>query len=429
MTPDGDQYEAEQERIRFRRKSLGLEKEPREPDPKRPWGLALSGGGIRSATFCLGVLQALARARPPSHNNQEPSENPGLLPRFDYLSTVSGGGYIGAFFSSLFQPGRLHDQKVPTPETLDTACETRAYKAALDAYEVLRYEPPGRITTASPDSDPPIGKGPSAWLRENGRYLTPTGSGDMFYALAMTWRNWLSLHFVIGMPLLLVLTLVTLAKGALQTDVFNLSIGLILLLPLPFVLAYWLAIPGKNVDERPRLLNICSIATAAVAMVFAASGHVSTDPFVSKLCLAAATLIALSFVIYGALLLMLGIGSSTPSDDGLNANNVRNYRIHITRWLSSAIIVSATLLALAFVVTLAGELYAQLFTHNWITATSAGLLPVLIWIVRKLAWLKDEKPLPDWMLKLPLDALAMAGGVLMVLVLCLVWALFAQWIA
>ncbi len=46
-------------------------------------GLALSGGGIRSATFCLGILQALASKR--------------LLRRIDFLSTVSGGGYIGAF--------------------------------------------------------------------------------------------------------------------------------------------------------------------------------------------------------------------------------------------------------------------------------------------------------------------------------------------
>jgi len=49
-------------------------------------GLAISGGGIRSATFALGVLQGLALW--------------GLLPRFDYLSTVSGGGYIGAWFSA-----------------------------------------------------------------------------------------------------------------------------------------------------------------------------------------------------------------------------------------------------------------------------------------------------------------------------------------
>lgn len=50
-------------------------------------GLAFSGGGIRSATFNLGVIQGLARLR--------------LLSRFDYLSTVSGGGYIGAWLTSL----------------------------------------------------------------------------------------------------------------------------------------------------------------------------------------------------------------------------------------------------------------------------------------------------------------------------------------
>ena len=45
-------------------------------------GLSLSGGGIRSASFCLGVLQALSYNR--------------WLKKMDYLSTVSGGGYIGS---------------------------------------------------------------------------------------------------------------------------------------------------------------------------------------------------------------------------------------------------------------------------------------------------------------------------------------------
>jgi hypothetical protein len=49
-------------------------------------GLCFSGGGIRSATFCLGVMQALAEAHKLSH--------------FDYLSTVSGGGYIHQWFAS-----------------------------------------------------------------------------------------------------------------------------------------------------------------------------------------------------------------------------------------------------------------------------------------------------------------------------------------
>jgi hypothetical protein len=58
----------------------------REPPEQHLVGLALSGGGIRSATFSLGVLEAL--------------KSTGLLRKIDYLSTVSGGGYIGAWLSA-----------------------------------------------------------------------------------------------------------------------------------------------------------------------------------------------------------------------------------------------------------------------------------------------------------------------------------------
>src|SRR5882672_9568137 len=48
--------------------------------------LCLSGGGVRSAVFNLGILQGLARC--------------GLLDKFDYLSTVSGGGFIGSWLTA-----------------------------------------------------------------------------------------------------------------------------------------------------------------------------------------------------------------------------------------------------------------------------------------------------------------------------------------
>ncbi len=67
-------------------------------------GLALSGGGIRSATFALGVVETLARR--------------GILRQVDFLSTVSGGGYLGSFLTSFLgaadnpavtlAPGRGH---------------------------------------------------------------------------------------------------------------------------------------------------------------------------------------------------------------------------------------------------------------------------------------------------------------------------------
>jgi hypothetical protein len=49
-----------------------------KPDPKR-LGIACSGGGIRSASYCLGGLQELRRR--------------GQLDEAEYLSCVSGGGY------------------------------------------------------------------------------------------------------------------------------------------------------------------------------------------------------------------------------------------------------------------------------------------------------------------------------------------------
>src|ERR1051326_6666840 len=53
---------------------------------KQRSALCISGGGIRSATFALGALQGLAEL--------------GILQNFDYLSTVSGGGYIGSWLTA-----------------------------------------------------------------------------------------------------------------------------------------------------------------------------------------------------------------------------------------------------------------------------------------------------------------------------------------
>ena len=65
-------------------------------------GLALSGGGIRSSTFNLGILQAL--------------NNVGLFRSIDYLSTVSGGGYIGSCLSSVFS-GLKEEEDFPFKHT------------------------------------------------------------------------------------------------------------------------------------------------------------------------------------------------------------------------------------------------------------------------------------------------------------------------
>jgi len=80
-------------------------------DKPKQAALCLSGGGIRSAAFCLGVMQALA------------GQN--LLRHFHYLSTVSGGGYIGSWLQAWLlaharQSGRsrIAPQDIQTVEAL-----------------------------------------------------------------------------------------------------------------------------------------------------------------------------------------------------------------------------------------------------------------------------------------------------------------------
>jgi hypothetical protein len=81
------------------------------PPPKAPplvqdlVGLALSGGGIRSASFNLGLLQGLASRQ--------------VLWLFDYLSTVSGGGFIGAWWSAWLSRKRRFPRHFPRPEELE----------------------------------------------------------------------------------------------------------------------------------------------------------------------------------------------------------------------------------------------------------------------------------------------------------------------
>lgn len=82
---------AEAGEVKARRKLRG----DNAADRSNAAGLALSGGGIRSATFCLGVTQVLA-AR-------------GLLKDIDFLSTVSGGGYTGSFLTARLGQNEPYD--------------------------------------------------------------------------------------------------------------------------------------------------------------------------------------------------------------------------------------------------------------------------------------------------------------------------------
>lgn len=127
-------------------------------------GLALSGGGIRSAVFCLGALQALA--------------NRNVLKNFDYLSTVSGGGYIGASLTWF------------TGSTMPFGVEQRNVPYGID-------DP-----TQSPPKNPP-GRPLLPHLRRHGSYLDPGGSLSLLAGVAVVLRGIVLNLFVIWLPIVM----------------------------------------------------------------------------------------------------------------------------------------------------------------------------------------------------------------------------------
>ncbi len=142
-------------------------------------GLSLSGGGIRSATFSLGIMQALAGR--------------GLLKKFDYLSTVSGGGYIGSSItwltSALAQQGGTENK----PE---------AFSTDTDNFPYGTDDPrPDREQTATPKQ-----KHMLRYLRAHGYYLTPGAGINAFSLLGAILRGTV-LNLMVWIPVFIIIFL------------------------------------------------------------------------------------------------------------------------------------------------------------------------------------------------------------------------------
>ena len=115
---------------------------------------ALSGGGIRSASFCLGALQGLE------------SQTKSGIEGVDYLSTVSGGGYVGCALTATTQ--KLNGQFPFTSSDPKVYADTPS----------VRH------------------------IRDYSNYLIPHGAGDVITALVIAARG-LAANALIVLPILL----------------------------------------------------------------------------------------------------------------------------------------------------------------------------------------------------------------------------------
>jgi hypothetical protein len=212
-------------------------------------GLALSGGGIRSATVCLGVVQVLARN--------------GIFAQIDYLSTVSGGGYFGSFLSSYL--------------ALDRKGETSFTKESIDQLLADTFAP-GIAGTESPAV---------RHLRNNSKYLLNGGLwGKLKFVVLMASGLVTNLIMILPLPLLAVLVIwglnftgfwggrpfiwKTLPLASLSTPIGRILVGV-----LAFFVGFWIFLPairrlslGKSPDSPlARLRGFWSAATLVLALI------------------------------------------------------------------------------------------------------------------------------------------------------------------
>lgn len=160
--------------------------------------LCFSGGGIRSATFGLGIVQALAKN--------------GLLDKFDYLSTVSGGGYLGAWLSAWIRreqinyfenQNRFSDEQLFEKYNAAHSIGITAVQGKLNDRSIPK---PLENFLPSPNPEPKQ----LQFLREYSNYMSPKVgllSADTWTFLGIYTRN-LFLNWTIFIPLICAVLLI-----------------------------------------------------------------------------------------------------------------------------------------------------------------------------------------------------------------------------
>jgi hypothetical protein len=269
--------------------------------------LCLSGGGIRSAAFCLGALQALADKQ--------------LLGEFNYLSTVSGGGYIGAWLTTIMHGGGHGNGALRA-----------ANKALSDPTDIALRS-----------------------LRNYTNFLTPEGgfgSSDTWSAIVLWLRNVLLNWLVFG-PILLAAALVPLLYRCVLDEAtagfgtVALALGLACILAATILVcrfvpthAYGATLRCKHgpYGTAPIWIQVGVtgpiLAWAFLAPIWLHARHIAAEPFLSW------TFAPLSLGAFVALVLGYGIAAAT-----LGREHWRPFWCNAPFWIAGAAL-SALLLHL-----------------------------------------------------------------------------------
>jgi choline dehydrogenase-like flavoprotein len=301
-------------------------------------GLAFSGGGIRSATFSLGVLQAIAQT--------------GRLRHIDYLSSVSGGGFTAGFLGRLFTRERVGGVADPCGR----------------AQEIL-------VNNKS---------GPLSWLRTQANYLFDAGASDWLIVLGNFFRSLFTVYLVVGVLLFAVFGTLTgishLAcyqrwapepPAALSRLPVALSpwwwvpVAVAGLVILPMMLAFWLApkpLSYRSVSPYPFAAWLIVLAGSAIALV-RPGGVVYAGP----------TLVVLALAWFWQEAARQSVPGDTGDDFTVEGQAVRN---RLSRGVGEALILFAIALAWVVLDSLAGK-SAHIAALPKVMAGLAVLAPIM----------------------------------------------------
>jgi hypothetical protein len=244
-------------------------------------GLALSGGGVRSASFCLGVLQAF--------NATE------ILRKFRYLSTVSGGGYIG------------------TSVTAAMSDQIGTFPFGLGGQEVGETDG-------------------TRHLRDNSRYLLQNGIGSALSAMVIYLRG-IVMNVIVVLPFLLVAAALV---AALKPDTRA-------LIDVPD----WLMFVPDAVRASGWPLSILSAAVLLVLLVVYAFG-VSVFPilklpvrqWIARIATIILVLGAVPVVLelhFAVLRIMFGLGGAEPHAEAGQASYLFDNLARVLAWVTPVV--------------------------------------------------------------------------------------------